>query len=498
VTEIPGDSFPDPGDRSYEGFRYQAACLLYFALEILDSHSPTVCVYAERVEDVLIERSDGRFIPVSVKSRSKTVKPFELTDKSFYGPLARFTIHEQRLGDAMESYIWAISNHPLHSAVQTFFAKGINAVPTRSRATLIANVRECAKGFGFNVSEAEIVTTANKTIKHELDSLEAYEALLEKRCRQRIPELGGKPAVVLGQRVKRAIQVAADLAHDGFDILIQAQTPTIADALSQTEAIAKRVDETVLRELLQIGLGSRPSPAEEIVRQFERLEYGELSQACGELGVEVHLMRLADEILRVEPERWYRAIRSMSGLSPGLSAIARTVRRLSMHATSGGTQMLHRWRRDGTPRCVVARSLGYPWFVEELVETAKVELRELLVPVALDRDLDILSDDEQVEYVRAEISDFLRSEGIREIGSIEDTLKHFELFLVLLVAARVDLSELVRRLVYELPHCFVVVQTDAALGPIGTCEVYPVPPATVLRASVDSIEKLQVFERYVP
>lgn len=89
-------------------FSYQAACVALFALAFLLKKDPThVALYCELLEDFLLQREDGAFVAVQIKTRDKHQGPFKTSDKEMLSTLNRFGTYEGNRPNEFYRYIIA-------------------------------------------------------------------------------------------------------------------------------------------------------------------------------------------------------------------------------------------------------------------------------------------------------------------------------------------------------------------------------------------------------
>ncbi|MFW9888156.1 MAG: dsDNA nuclease domain-containing protein [Candidatus Thorarchaeota archaeon] len=69
------------GSRSGLGYSYQAACIAAISLDLTDSPTPYSKIYCEHQDDILIEKVDGEFIGIQVKTQGNTRNKLKSTDK---------------------------------------------------------------------------------------------------------------------------------------------------------------------------------------------------------------------------------------------------------------------------------------------------------------------------------------------------------------------------------------------------------------------------------
>jgi hypothetical protein len=86
--------FADPGDEVQRRFRYQINYSALKALQLLATEVSMQAVYCEQVEDLLVERLDGKFIGIQIKTRELNQGPFKSGDAPIVAALCRFCIRD--------------------------------------------------------------------------------------------------------------------------------------------------------------------------------------------------------------------------------------------------------------------------------------------------------------------------------------------------------------------------------------------------------------------
>jgi hypothetical protein len=80
----------DKGDEVQRRYRYQTNYTALKALYLVVVSTEIRAVYCEKIEDILIEQSNGRFIGIQVKSRELDQGPFKASDTTIIATLSRF------------------------------------------------------------------------------------------------------------------------------------------------------------------------------------------------------------------------------------------------------------------------------------------------------------------------------------------------------------------------------------------------------------------------
>ena len=96
----------DRGDDTQRRFRYQHAYAAIYSLKLLDEESEFIEMYCERLEDILMKRSDGKFAGMQIKTRETGQEPFKTMDSAVKKSLKRFFKLEKDLGNDFYRYVF--------------------------------------------------------------------------------------------------------------------------------------------------------------------------------------------------------------------------------------------------------------------------------------------------------------------------------------------------------------------------------------------------------
>lgn len=102
---MPGLS-QDRGDDTQERFRYQAAIGVTLLAKGL-KHQDLLSVWCEHHDDFLLEKIDGSYVAVQVKTDAKEGNQWRLSHDALLGSIARFCELESKHGDEISAYVFA-------------------------------------------------------------------------------------------------------------------------------------------------------------------------------------------------------------------------------------------------------------------------------------------------------------------------------------------------------------------------------------------------------
>jgi hypothetical protein len=487
------------GADTQERFRYQAACVLYYALEMLRDGTKVAAVYTEQIEDVLIQLHSGKWIPVSIKSREVTGDPYGLGEATFYKPLARFAIYEKMCGHEMDSYIWAVSDHGAREELVKFFHHGgLDALSAKKRKDVLENVIAAAKdGWGYEIESTHAETAAQKMKKEVLFPLEEYDHSMVTHVMMRMKEMEPIPWIMVGERVRAAIDDVQQRSRSMYDLRVSSVFASNAEN-ERARQQATRIDVLRLYSLFGHRQGQTFwTPAERALACFadfaDDMSTSDLVSACACLGISRNWKRFAEEIVVVESSKQAAALLKFRSFKGNLQGLAKAIRRLSMHGGSSAMQCFRDWSTAREPRCLVTRSIGHPWYVEEMVKTVDEEVPpRRWIPVFLDRDILAMDADTQLEHAQLEICAHfdIELDDLDRLRCLQDSY-----CIVLVVDAESDVSDMARRITDALPMSFLVIQADPDPAWVGACVECPTPSLMMLKNSARDIHLVGQFCR---
>ena len=82
----------DRGDEVQRRFRYQINYSALKALQLLAVETDLAAIYCEHIEDLLLERDDGKFIAIQIKTRELDQQPLKSREHIVVTALSRFCI----------------------------------------------------------------------------------------------------------------------------------------------------------------------------------------------------------------------------------------------------------------------------------------------------------------------------------------------------------------------------------------------------------------------
>ncbi|MBF0094369.1 MAG: DUF4297 domain-containing protein [Alphaproteobacteria bacterium] len=97
----------DRGDEVLRRFRYQITYTALKALGLLRAETDMAAIYCEQIEDLLVEKKNGSFVAIQVKTRELDQAPIKSSDETVTGALAHFCRRDRMFSDRLEAFVLA-------------------------------------------------------------------------------------------------------------------------------------------------------------------------------------------------------------------------------------------------------------------------------------------------------------------------------------------------------------------------------------------------------
>jgi len=97
----------DRGDEVQRRFRYQINYSALKSLQLLAVEAHLAAIYCEHIEDLLLERDDGKFIAIQIKTQELDQQPFKSTEQIVVTALSRFCIRDARFPHWFAGFVLA-------------------------------------------------------------------------------------------------------------------------------------------------------------------------------------------------------------------------------------------------------------------------------------------------------------------------------------------------------------------------------------------------------
>lgn len=102
----------DPGDDTIARFRYQFCIVAINAFQLVSDPGSVVSLICENFEDIIIERTDGKFDAIQVKTKLRHLTPFKANEDAVKKSLIRFAKLNARFPGRFSSFQF-VTNHEM-------------------------------------------------------------------------------------------------------------------------------------------------------------------------------------------------------------------------------------------------------------------------------------------------------------------------------------------------------------------------------------------------
>jgi hypothetical protein len=263
----------DPGDATQRNFRYQHAVAVMLLLAARRGVRPYVAIWCEHYEDVLAERTDGRFDGYQVKTSRPENGAWRVTDEDFVKSIGRFA-------DLVAAFGESIADLFFYSNTEFDIVTPANRdAKRRARCPelFLSHVRTCdsvaALSEPFDGAFDELVTACSCSPEHLLSVLRRvdiirgpqrheFEAVLAHEHLGALPELDRSTPAELNQA--RDNLIAAVFRASSLQVTdpIRHLRPLIAPRDGDPVLAAKRISVAELDSLLSSSnTPATPEPA---------------------------------------------------------------------------------------------------------------------------------------------------------------------------------------------------------------------------------------------
>lgn len=220
----------DKGDDTQERFRYQAAIGVMLLARAL-KHQDLTAMWCEHHDDYLLQKIDGSFVAVQVKTDSNEGSQWRLSHDPLIGSVARFCELESKHGEAISVYVFASNTR--------CYIPGTSAIKDETLASSPARLIDACKGaadktqlpepylstFEKLAAEAKskddvLLRVLQKMEFHLGPTLRDYDAVLASDVVPDFPDCQGLSALksrLLRDQLIAKVQDACRLKKDGVD-----------------------------------------------------------------------------------------------------------------------------------------------------------------------------------------------------------------------------------------------------------------------------------------
>ena len=177
----------DPGDETQRNFRYQHACGAILLIAGATGKTPYKAVWCEHHEDLLAERSNGKYDAYQVKTRRPENGDWDLGDKEIILSIKRFVFLFKRFGDHINKFVLLSNAEFMKCGIGIVDKKKVKrCVPLLLEAVknwdeengIISPFDEVVKELSteFSCSDVELIEVLKRTKHSKGPSREDFEA----------------------------------------------------------------------------------------------------------------------------------------------------------------------------------------------------------------------------------------------------------------------------------------------------------------------------------
>jgi hypothetical protein len=279
----------DRGDEVQRRFRYQINYSVLRALQLLANDDHLAAIYCEHIEDLLLERDDGQFIAIQIKTRELDQPPFKSTEQIVVAALSRFCVRDARFPRWFAGFVLA-TNFVFYEGVGVDDLRNIvecaRTDPTLAGLGPRDRIRKYFQDLAVQANlpvEAIVGTLSRLTLEerrtgidqpdleivHALGQVDAYSTL-------RMDQL-----FLAARLLRTRVWDGCSLAVEGFVLDTYASVTDFRAHLEDLRLRRKRIDCNVLQEVLEPC--SKAETAEELLTIAGFLTRKELPPGLGRM-----------------------------------------------------------------------------------------------------------------------------------------------------------------------------------------------------------------------
>lgn len=258
----------DPGDDVVARFRYQFCNAAINALKLVSDPSWAKAVICENFEDLILEKHDGSYVAIQVKSRDRHLAPFRLTDHAVQKSIARFVKLDKQFPGKFTEFRF-VTNHEMWVEKEgegnlEWILEEIREKPTikRARATnpkKIAIEKLCK---GACATPDEVISTLLRTnCSSRREDIRTIEKAVEHavgECDQ-CADLQYATVVRLAEDLIAEAALASTKGAASFAPLLYAVDADFSKIFAESSLLGKRLD----RERVEAVIAARSVSTDE-------------------------------------------------------------------------------------------------------------------------------------------------------------------------------------------------------------------------------------------
>lgn len=259
----------DPGDDVIARFRYQFCNVAINALRLVSNPDWAKSVICENFEDLILERHDGNFVAIQVKTKARHLPPMKLTEEAVEKSIVRFVkLDKQFPGKVIEFQF--VTNHEMWTdrddqANLVWLLEGVNAAATISRLRK-TNPKKIAIERLCEVAEAtpdEVISTLLRTKcsarKEDVKSIEKAVEHAVGECGQ-CAEVQYATVVRLAEDLIAEASTASTKGRKTLVPILYAADANFVEVFSEVSLLGKQIDRQRVEQIIADRLAPTDEP----------------------------------------------------------------------------------------------------------------------------------------------------------------------------------------------------------------------------------------------
>jgi hypothetical protein len=260
----------DPGDDTIARFKYQFCMVAINALRMIEDPDFAESIICENFEDLIIEKKDGKFVAVQVKTRARHRPQFKLTDEDVEKSLVRFMKLDVQFPGKFTEFQF-VTNHELWTDKENgsnldWFLKEIAANP-KTKGLRKINPKRAAVD---RLAEASVTSSEH-----------VISVLLRTKCVSRREDVGTIERAVSDAITQCAqcadmpyqavLKLADDLIAAAFQASSKGRNTLVAqlyaidakfeEVFAEASLVGKKIDRLMVKRIIE----DRIKPEEELI-----------------------------------------------------------------------------------------------------------------------------------------------------------------------------------------------------------------------------------------
>lgn len=249
----------DPGDDVIARFRYQFCNVAINALRLVSNPEWAKSVICENFEDLILERHDGSFVAIQVKTKARHLPPMKLTDEAVEKSIVRFIKLDKQFPDKVAEFQF-VTNHEMwtdrdNQANLVWLLAQVTDAATISRLRK-TNPKKIAVERLCEAAEAtpdEVISTLLRTKcstrKEDIKSIEKAVEHAVGECEQ-CTELQYATVVRLAEDLIAEASTASTKGRKTLVPMLYAADADFVEVFSEMSLLGKQIDRQRVEQII--------------------------------------------------------------------------------------------------------------------------------------------------------------------------------------------------------------------------------------------------------